>query len=377
VKKLSKENLGVGIVGTGFMGETHAKALKINGIHVVGLLGSSPDKTRAKATEFGIPKAYESYEEMIQDDAVDVVHLTTPNYLHYPQAKAALIAGKHVACEKPLTITAEESRELLQIAREKGLMTVVNFNFRMTPMIQKAREKLLAGEIGTPLLIHGSYLQDWLLYPTDWNWRLDEKLAGPLRTVGDIGTHWMDVVSYVTGLKIVEVMADFKTFLPKRYPPRQDSEAVEVRINSEDYASVLIHFENGVRGIMSLSQMCAGHKNRLFFEINASKSSLAWDAEKPEKLWLGYRDQENQIVEQEEDKIVDNDFVPESNKQTSIDTFVELYRRVYSYLLANDPSQKPDFPTFEDGHYSMLLCDAIQKSVLERNWQSVNLDDLK
>ena len=377
MKKLSKENLGVAIVGTGFMGETHAKALKMNGIHVVGLLGSSPEKTKVKASEFGIPKAYQSYEEMIQDDAVDVIHLTTPNYLHYPQAKAALLAGKHVVCEKPLTITAEESQELLQIARDTGLKTVVNFKFRMTPMIQKAREKLLAGEIGTPLLIHGSYLQDWLLYPTDWNWRLDEKLAGPLRTVGDIGTHWIDLVSYVTGLKIVEVMADFKTFLPKRYPPRQDCEAVEVRINSEDYASVLIHFENGVRGIMSLSQMCAGHKNRLYFEINASKSSLAWDAEKPEKLWLGYRDHDNQIVEQEEEKIDDKDFIPESNKQTSIDTFVELYRRVYAYLFANDPSQKPDFPTFEDGHYSMLLCDAIQKSVHERNWQSVNLDDLK
>lgn len=377
MKKLSKENLGVGIVGTGFMGETHAKALKMNGIQVVGLLGSTPEKTKTKAVEFGIPKAYTSFEEMVQDDAIDFIHLTTPNYLHYPEAKAALLAGKHVACEKPLTITPDESRELLQLAREKDLVTVVNFNFRMTPMIQKAREILQAGEVGTPLMVHGSYLQDWLLYPTDWNWRLDKKVSGSLRTVGDIGSHWMDLVSYISGLKIVEVMADFKTFQPKRYMPTQSGQKAEIDIDTEDYASVLIHFENGTQGVMFISQMSAGHKNKLSFEINGTKSSIAWNFDKPEKLWLGFRDTENQEIEIEEGSVIDSDFVPESNKQTKVDTFVELYRRVYTYLLSVDTTQKLDFPTFEDGHYNMLVCDAIQKSVHERTWQKVNLDDLQ
>lgn len=371
MKKLSKKKLRVGIVGTGLMGSAHANALRWNDIQVAGILGSTNEKSNQAANELGIPKAYQSFEELVNDDEIDVIHLTTPNHLHYPHAKAALLAGKHVVCEKPLTMNTAESKELMLLGREKNLVTAVNFNFRMSAMVQKALDIVRNGDIGKPFIIHGSYLQDWLLYPTDWNWRLDTNVGGQLRTVGDIGSHWLDLVSYVSGLRILEVFADFKTFYDKRYKLTETGKQQEINIDSEDYASILIHFENGVQGVLSISQLCAGHKNRLFFEINGSKSSIAWDAEQSDQLWLGYRDQENQILKNEQKKETS-----ENKKQTSSDTFNELYRRIYSYLLAGDLRKKPDFPTFEDGHYGMLVSEAIELSAREKVWKKVRIEEL-
>ena len=372
MKKLSKENIHVGIVGTGLMGAAHANALRWNGIKVAGILGSTYQKSQQAADELGIEKAYQSFEEMVNDARIDVIHLTTPNHLHYPHAKAALLAGKHVVCEKPLTMNTAESKELMLLGREKNLVTAVNFNFRMSAMVQKALEIVRNGEIGKPFIIHGSYLQDWLLYPSDWNWRLDTNVGGQLRTVGDIGSHWLDLVSYISGLRILEVFADFKTFIDKRYRLAEGEIQQEINIDSEDYASILIHFENGVQGVLSISQLCAGHKNRLFFEINGSKSSIAWNAEQSDQLWLGFRDQENQILENEQKK----DLSSENKKQTSSDTFNELYRRIYSYLLSGNMQQKPDFPTFEDGHYGMLVSEAIEQSAREKVWKKVRIEEL-
>ncbi len=372
MKTLTRENIKVGIVGTGLMGEAHTRALKWNGIHVTGILGSTYEKTRLKAAELDIPHAYQSFDQMLNDERIDVIHLTTPNHLHYPHAKAAMQAGKHVVCEKPLTLTAAESKELMLLGREKNLVTAVNFNFRMSVMVQKALEIVRSGEIGKPFLIHGSYLQDWLLYPTDWNWRLDPDTGGRLRTVGDIGSHWLDLVSYISGLRIVEVFADFKTFLDKRYQAMEGGGQQEINIDSEDYASILIHFEKGVSGVLSISQLCAGHKNRLFFEINGSKASIAWNAEQGDQLWLGYRDQQNQILKNDQKKELSS----EDQKQTSPDTFNELYRRIYAYLLAGDYYQKPNFPTFTDGHYGMLVSEAIEQSAHEKTWQRVRLEEL-
>lgn len=372
MKKLTKENIRVAIVGTGLMGSTHVNALRRNDINVAGILGSTYEKSIQVADEWGIAKTYQSIEELVNDNQIDVIHLTTPNYLHYPHAKAALLAGKHVVCEKPLTINTAESKELMLLGREKNLVTAVNFNFRMSAMVQKALEIVRNGGIGRPLIIHGSYLQDWLLYPTDWNWRLETNVGGQLRTVGDIGSHWLDLVSYVSGLHILEVFADFKTFYDKRYKLTETGKQQEINIDSEDYASILIHFENGVQGVLSISQLCAGHKNRLFFEINGSKSSIAWDAEQSDQLWLGYRDQENQILENDQK----NKSASENKKKTSSEPFNELYRRIYTYLVACDDRQKPDFPTFEDGHYGMLVNEAIEQSAREKVWKKVRLEEL-
>lgn len=382
----SKSTIGVGVAGTGFIGPAHVEALRRNGITVLGLAENTREKAQQKAAEMGIPRIYGSLDEMLKDEDIQVVHLATPNYLHYPHAKAALLAGKHVVCEKPLAMNTRESSELVQLAKETGKVNAVNFNIRMYPLVQQARSMVQSGELGDLFILQGSYLQDWLLFPTDWNWRLEPELGGTLRAVGDIGSHWLDLITFITGLRVVEVFADFKTMHPIRKKPAkpvetytgkilQPEDYVDQPIFTEDYATILLHFENDVRGVLTVGQVCSGRKNRLFFEINASKSSLAWDSERPNELWVGHRTQPNQIIMKDPSLLS-----PEARAVTSYpgghnegfpDTFKQLYNKVYTYILNGDYNKTPDFPTFADGHYEMQLCEAIERSAKEKVWTKV------
>lgn len=385
-KQPAKQTIGVAVAGTGFIGPAHVEGLRRNGIHVLGLLGSTKEKAEARAGELGIPRAYESIEEMLADPDIDVVHLATPNHLHHPHTKAALLAGKHVICEKPLAMTAAESSELLELARQKGLVHAVNFNIRMYPLVQQARSFVQAGELGDLFILQGSYLQDWLLLPTDWNWRLEPELGGTLRAVGDIGSHWLDLLTFITGLRVEEVYADFHTFHPIRKKPSKPLETytgkmltpddyVDQPIHTEDYATILLHFQNGVRGVLTVSQVSSGRKNRLFYEINGSKSSLAWDSERPNELWIGHRTEPNQVLLKDpsllspEARAVSS--YPGGHNEGFPDTFKQLYAKIYDYILQGDFSKTPDFPTFADGHYEMVLCDAIERSAREKAWVKV------
>lgn len=383
---LSKTTIGIGVAGTGFIGPAHVEALRRNGFQVLGLAEANEQLARTKAQELAIPRSYGSVEAMLAEPDIHVVHLATPNYLHYPFAKAALLAGKHVVCEKPLAMNTQESAELVRLAAETRKVNAVNFNIRMYPLVQQARSMVQSGELGDLFILQGSYLQDWLLFPTDWNWRLEPGLGGTLRAVGDIGSHWLDLLTFITGLRVVEVYADFKTFHPIRKKPAkpletftgkilQPSDYVDQPISTEDYATILLHLEKDVRGVLTVSQVCSGRKNRLFFEINGAKSSLAWDSERPNELWVGHRTQPNQIIMKDPSLLA-----PEARAVTSYpgghnegfpDTFKQLYNKVYSYILAGDFSKKPDFPTFEDGHYEMQLCEAIEKSAKTKTWVSV------
>lgn len=385
-KQLTKQTLGVAVAGTGFIGPAHVEGLRRNGIHVLRLLGSTKEKAGAKAGELGIPRVYGSIEEMLADPDIDVVHLATPNHLHHPHTKAALLAGKHVICEKPLAMTAAESSELLELARQKGLVHAVNFNIRMYPLVQQARSFVQAGELGDLFILQGSYLQDWLLLPTDWNWRLEPELGGTLRAVGDIGSHWLDLLTFITGLRVEEVYADFHTFHPIRKKPSKPLETytgkmltpddyVDQPIHTEDYATILLHCQNGVRGVLTVSQVSSGRKNRLFYEINGSKSSLAWDSERPNELWIGHRTEPNQVLLKDpsllspEARAVSS--YPGGHNEGFPDTFKQLYTKIYDYILEGDFSKTPDFPTFADGHYEMVLCEAIERSAREKAWVKV------
>lgn len=385
-KKLPKESIGVGVAGTGFIGPVHIEAVRRNGIQVLGLAGSSAGKAEQRAAELGIPRPYASLEEMLADPDIHVIHLATPNLLHHPHAKAALLAGKHVVCEKPLAMTSAESAELVKLAEEKGLVNAVNFNIRMYPLAQQARSMVQSGELGDLFILQGSYLQDWLLLPTDWNWRLEPDLGGTLRAVGDIGSHWLDLLTFITGLKVEEVYADFKTFHPIRKKPTKPLETYTGKmltpddyedqpVNTEDYATILLHYENGVHGVLTVSQVSSGRKNRLFYEINGSKSSLGWNSEKPNELWVGHRTEANQVLMKDPSLLT-----PEAQATASYpgghnegfgDTFKQLYTKVYDYILAGDYTKTPDFPTFADGHYEMLLCEAIERSAKEGKWVKV------
>jgi len=378
--------LGVGIAGTGFIGPAHLEALRRNNVNVIGLAESSADIAEEKANQLGLAKGYPSYEAMLDDPAIDVVHLATPNYLHHPHAKAALLAGKHVICEKPLAMNTQQSAELVKLAKESGKVNAVNFNIRFYPLAQQARHMVRSGELGDLFILQGSYLQDWLLFPTDWNWRLEPDLGGTLRAVGDIGSHWLDLLTFITGLKVKEVYADFKTFHPLRKKPTRPLETytgkiltpedyIDQPINTEDYATVLLHYENGVHGVLTVSQVSSGRKNRLFYEINGSQSSLSWDSERPNELWVGHRTQPNQILMKDPSllaaEVRELASYPGGHNEGFPDTFKQLHRKVYAYIRAGDFSQKPDFPTFEDGHYEMQLCEAIERSAREQKWVSV------
>ncbi len=385
-KQLNKQTIGVGVAGTGFIGPAHVEGLRRNGIEVLGLAENTYENAVIKAAELGIPHPYESFEAMLLDPKIDVVHLATPNVLHHPYAKAALLAGKHVVCEKPLAMNSIESAELVKLAAEKKLVNAVNFNIRMYPMVQQARSMVQNGEIGDLFILQGCYLQDWLLYETDWNWRLEPGQGGSLRAVSDIGSHWLDLMTFVTGLRIEEVYADFKTFHKTRKKPAhpvetftgkllQPSDYIDTPISTEDYASILLHYENGVSGVVTVAQICSGRKNRLFFEINGSKSSLSWDGERPNELWIGQRSAPNQVLIKDPSLLSpearDTASYPGGHAEGFPDTFKQLYKKVYRYIFAGDYSQKPDFPTFADGHYEMVLCDAIEQSARDRQWVKV------
>jgi predicted dehydrogenase len=374
--------LRAAVAGTGFVGAVHVDALRRLGVEIAGVVGSSPERAASK----GLASAFESFDAMLGDETVDVVHLATPNHLHFEQAKQALAAGKHVVCEKPLAVTSEQSGELLKLAERSGLVHCTNFNLRFYPLVLEARERVQDGEIGDVWTVHGGFLQDWLAQPTDWNWRLEPEKAGELRAVGDIGSHWLDMMQFVTGHRIVSVLADLATVIPVRERPlgevqtfagAVDVEREPVQVATEDLAHVLLRFENGTRGSMVVSQVSNGRKNSLRFEVDGSRGAIAWDSERHEELWLGSRDRPNETLLRNPALMhpgaAAHTLLPVAHAEGFADTFRELYRAVYADVARGHPSPEPEYPTFRDGHIENVLCDAIAESNRERRWVEVSL----
>ncbi len=372
------------VVGTGFIGPAHLEALRRLGVPVAGLVERDAETAARKARELGIERAYPSYEAALADPAVSVVHLAVPNALHAPYAEAALAAGKHVICEKPLAMSSAESARLAELARRSPGVAAVNYNLRFYPLVREARERVARGDLGSPFLVHGAYLQDWLLLDTDWNWRLEPEAGGALRAVADIGTHWLDMAAYATGRRIEAVLADFATFHPVRRRPRgpvetfsgktgaPSGELVPVAVASEDAATILLRFEGGLRGSLVVSQVSAGRKNSLHFEIDGSASSLAWDSEEPNALWLGARDEPNRLLMKDPALLTPAArrlvSYPGGHQEGYADTLKQMFASFYAYVEAGDYAAPRDFPTFDDGHEEMLLCDALLESSRKGAW---------
>lgn len=377
--------LRAAVIGAGFVGRAHIESLRRQGIPVLGVLGSSRDRAAESARALRIDRAYSSLDELAKDKEVDVVHICTPNHLHAEQTTVLMRAGKHVMCEKPLAMNTKESAELIDLARKENRVGGVTYNLRYYPLCQQARATVDAGAIGEPRLVHGSFLQDWLLYPTDWNWRLETQLGGDLRAVSDIGTHWMDLTSWVTARRITEVCADLATVIPVRQKPRGRVETFQegdkaasdaVKIATDDYASVLVHYEGNLRGVFTVSQVSAGRKARLWFEVDGSEGSLAFDTENPNTLWIGRRKQANEEM-MKDPSLMDPaargySVYPGGHTEGYPDTFAQLFKDFYAYIEAGDFAAKRRFPTFETGHVEMVLCDAIAVSGRERRWVKVD-----
>ncbi|OGV70514.1 MAG: dehydrogenase [Lentisphaerae bacterium RIFOXYA12_FULL_48_11] len=380
------KKISAGVIGLGFIGAAHVEALRrVGGVEVVAVSDANAASLKRAAEGMNVPKAYEDYRELLNDRAIDAVHICTPNAMHFKMVKDALEAGKHVICEKPLAVSVTEAESLVKLAEKTGLRNAVNFNIRFYPLIQELRGMVAAGELGDVFAIHGSYLQDWLFYDTDYNWRLEPALAGESRAVADIGSHWMDAIEHIAGLKIVEVLADFATFHKQRKKPSRPVETysgkllrpedyVAVDINTEDYATVVLGFSNGARGVLTVSQVAAGRKNRLSFEIDASKKAVSWDSERPNEMWLGDRDRANEMLFKDPSLVKERTrkyiSYPGGHNEGFPDTFKQLYREFYSFV-SGEASVMPCYATFRDGLRELQLCEKIVESSRKRAWVKI------
>ena len=380
-----RSDISSAVIGSGFIGTVHIEALRRIGVNVVGLLGSSGERGRERAAAVGVPHAYDDLDALCADERVQVVHVTSPNELHYPQARQLLAAGKHVVCEKPLAMTSDESADLVRLARESGLVHAVNFNIRFYPLNQHVSRFVRDGGVGDVRLVTGHYFQDWLLLDTDWNWRLEVDRGGALRAVGDIGSHWLDLMTFATGRHVEAVMAELTTFIPVRHKPagpvetfstERAAETVPVEIHTEDTATILLRFEGGARGSVAISQLSAGRKNSLRYEIDGSSDSVAWDSEQPDQLWIGHRDQPNEILIRNPALMNATGSaaarLPGGHVEGFADTFGALFGAIYNDVLAGRPADQPVYPTFADGHDEMLVGDAIARSAREGRWVTVD-----
>ncbi|TWT91375.1 Gfo/Idh/MocA family protein [Neorhodopirellula pilleata] len=374
------------VVGTGFIGPVHVEGLKRAGVDVVGIIGSTAEKSRSACERLKLPNVYSTLSEALGDPTVDVVHLTTPNALHFEQVQAVLAAGKHCLCEKPLAMNTAQSAELVRLAAASGLVTGVAYNIRFYPLCHEAAARVANGAIGDVISVHGSYVQDWLLYPRDFNWRVMAEDGGELRAVADIGTHWLDLIQFITGSKVTSVCADLRTVHSQRFQPvggaetfsgsqssSIDTQAVDV--TTEDCGSIMLRFESGANGSLWVSQVTAGRKNSLCFELAGTQSALHWNSESPNQMWIGHRERANELLVRDP-SLLDSSAsgisqYPGGHNEGFPDTFKQLFRSFYGYIERGDSSLPAPFPTFADGHREILICDAILKSHQERRWMDV------
>lgn len=380
-----------GIIGAGFVGPHHLDAVRRLGyVEVVAIAASSLESAEKKAARLGIERAYSSYEELLADRTIEVVHVCTPNYLHYAVVMAAIRSDKHVICDKPLALTAVEAREMRDYARAAGIVNAVAFNYRFCPMVEQARAMVAGGEIGNVRFVHGHYLQDWLLYETDFSWRLEADKGGASSSVGDIGSHWCDTAQFIAGLRIERVLASLNTMVQVRKKPsssreaftadRFEEQAQNYVITSDDLGSIMLEFEGGARGVFLVGQVCPGHKNDLQIELNGSQASLRWSQEQPDGLWVGRRDRPNMHVACDPALLTDSArryaSLPGGHSEGWADAFKHLMSSIYSFIAEGcDPIADRDkigFPTFDDGYLANCVVDAIIRSNIDRSrWTTV------
>ena len=375
--------MGAAVVGTGFIGSVHVGALRRLGARVEGVLGSSPERGAKGAAAMSVGRAYATLDELLADPKVDLVHITSPNYAHYAQVKAVLAAGKHVICEKPLAMTAAESGEMVDLARKSGKVAAVCYNIRFYPLNQHAHGMVKAGELGDLRFITGHYHQDWLAKPTDWNWRLETEQGGALRSVGDIGTHWVDLVSFITGQKVVSVFADLTTFIKERQKPivpvatfsAASGDTETRRIETDDAAMIMLRFDNGAKGVMTTSQVNIGRKNSLQWDVAGAAASASWDSEMPDHLFIGQRDAPNQILQRDPGLMnatgAGAAALPGGHVEGFADSFRALFEQVYTDALNRARGANSTYASFDDGHHEMLFCDAVLRSAAKGRWVDV------
>jgi predicted dehydrogenase len=359
--------LGVGFIGGGFMATVHSRASRSARARLVGVASSSPERSRKAAAELGIERGFDSLDELLTDDSIDVVHVCTPNAQHAEQALAVIAAGKHVVCEKPLGVSGDEAKTLVDAAAAAGVTATVPFVYRFHPMVREARARVAAGETGRLLGIHGSYLQDWLLDAGDDNWRVDSELGGRSRAFADIGSHLVDLIEFITADHITRVSAVKRTFFADR--------ASHSNITTEDAVAVALETAGGAIGTVLISQVAAGRKNRLSLEIAGSAESIGFDQEQPETLWLGRR-AGSQLIPRDADQLHPDArrlvVVPAGHPQGYVDAFAAFVADSYAAIGGESPD---GLPRFEDGLRAVRITDAVLDAAETGTWVDVPLVD--
>jgi predicted dehydrogenase len=382
---MTRKRLRTALIGTGFVGRVHLEAIRRLGfVDIAAIVDPNLAVAEKYASEFGVEKAEPDYRKILDDPSIDAVEVCTPNTLHAPISKDALLAGKHVACEKPLAISVAAAAELVKLAEEKKLRNCTCHNLRYYPMVQHLRRMIEAGDLGEIRIVQGTYSQDWLLYDTDYNWRIEAKDNGPSRCMADIGSHFCDMTEHLTGQKIVEVCADLNTFFKTRRKPKGQIETFAGKqlsaddytpyaVETEDMGAVVFRMGNGARGAFVASQISAGRKNRLNIEVYGTKSGAAWDQERPDELWIGNRNSPNQLIIKDPSLLKDAAKsyadLPGGHSEGYDDTFKQMLRRFYSSIL--DPSAKPEYPQFADGLRQLTILEAELDSSKKHGWTEV------
>jgi predicted dehydrogenase len=372
------------IFGTGFMGRVHLEAVRrLESVEAVAIAGRNMDAALHLGAGFSIPTITTDYRDVLRDPAIDAVHICTPNAQHFAMAKDALNAGKHVVCEKPLATSVEEGQELVALAARRGVRNCVCHNLRFYPMVQQMRAMRESGDLGEILVVQGTYFQDWLLYETDWNWRVDAKAGGNSRCMADIGSHWFDLAEHVTGQRVTSLCADLQTFHPARKQPKHSVETfankllgpedyIETAVDTEDFGAVIFRIGARTRGSVTASQVSAGRKNRFNIEIYGTRSSVAWNQERPDELWVGHRDTGNEILIKDPSllKPAARGYadLPGGHSEGYDDTFKQIFRRFYASI---GTGGTPEYPQFVDGLRQLTILDAVLQSHRTRAWIDV------
>ena len=373
------------IIGTGFMGRVHIEGIRRLGhVEVVAVAGSSDASAKKFADEMGVERSTGDYKTLLADPSIDAVHVLTPNSLHFPMSMAALEAGKAVLCEKPLTVTSAEAKKMVALAAKKNLPNAVCHNLRYYPVVQHVRRIIESGELGEILHVQGTYSQDWLLYETDFNWRIEADRNGELRAMGDIGSHWMDMIQHLTALPITSVCADLATFHKTRKKPKvavqtfagkklKPNDYEDVAITTDDWGAVMLRLGDRARGAFTVSQVAAGCKNKFAFEIYGTKAGVQWNQEEPDRLWIGHRNTPNQLIVKDgsllHPKAAAYAELPGGHSEGYDDSHKALYKRFYQKVA--DPSVPVEYPTFEDGLRGMILLEKVAESAKKQKWVKV------
>lgn len=354
--------LGVAFVGGGFMGRVHAHAVRASGSRLFGVLASSPERSVQASAALGATGSYASAEELFADPEVDVVHVLTPNAGHREFTERALLAGKHVVCEKPLSTSVENAVAMAELAEREGLVGTVPHFYRFHPMVREARARVAAGELGSLLTLQGGYLQDWLLDATAENWRIDDATGGPSRAFGDIGSHLVDLIEFISGDRITRLAARTTRVHERRA-------GAEVR--TEDAAALLVETAGGAIGTLLVSQIAAGRKNALTLELSGTRGALAFDQEHPDELWWGTTAANAIIPRGSEGLSAEAErltTVPAGHPMGYQDAANAFVRDSYSLIAGADVDGVPDFA---DGVRSAYVIDAVLRSHASGEWVEV------